>query len=52
MRIEEQCSAGAVNVIDDDYGAFDAFGGEFILFASVLGITMLLCARREHQPTM
>ena len=41
----ERHATDAVNAINYDYRGFDTLGEEFILFAAVLGVTMLL--RRE-----
>jgi multicomponent Na+:H+ antiporter subunit B len=43
--VYERHATDAVNAINYDYRGFDTLGEEFILFAAVLGVTMLL--RRE-----
>jgi multicomponent Na+:H+ antiporter subunit B len=44
--VYERHATDAVNAINYDYRAFDTLGEEFILFAAVLGVMMLL--RREE----
>ena len=44
--VYERHATDAVNAVNYDYRAFDTLGEEFILFAAVLGVCMLL--RREE----
>jgi multicomponent Na+:H+ antiporter subunit B len=44
--VSERHATDAVNAINYDYRGFDTLGEEFILFAAVLGVAMLL--RREN----
>lgn len=46
LVVYERHATDAVNAINYDYRAFDTLGEEFILFAAVLGVCMLL--RREE----
>ena len=48
ISVYERHATDAVNAIDYDYRGFDTLGEEFILFASVLGVMMLL--RRPERP--
>ena len=48
VSVYERHATDAVNAIDYDYRGFDTLGEEFILFASVLGVMMLL--RRPERP--
>lgn len=49
VGVYERHATDAVNAINYDYRAFDTLGEEFILFAAVLGVMMLL--RREQGAT-
>ena len=49
LSVYERHATDAVNAINYDYRAFDTLGEEFILFAAVLGVMMLL--RREEGAT-
>lgn len=46
VGVYERHATDAVNAVNYDYRAFDTLGEEFILFAAVLGVMMLL--RREE----
>ena len=42
-------ATNVVNLVNFDYRAFDTMGEEFIFFAAVIGVTVLLRERREEQ---
>ena len=46
LAVYERHTTDTVNAINYDYRGFDTLGEEYILFAAVLGVMMLL--RREH----
>lgn len=50
VSVYERHATDAVNAINYDYRAFDTLGEEFILFAAVLGVMMLL-RRQEGETT-
>lgn len=50
LSVYERHATDAVNAINYDYRGFDTLGEEFILFAAVLGVMMLL-RREEGAPT-
>ena len=50
LSVYERHATDAVNSINYDYRGFDTLGEEFILFAAVLGVMMLL-RREEGTPT-
>lgn len=47
--VYERHATDAVNAINYDYRGFDTLGEEFILFAAVLGVTMLLRREKDVQ---
>jgi multicomponent Na+:H+ antiporter subunit B len=50
LAVYERHATDSVNAINYDYRGFDTLGEEFILFAAVLGVMMLL-RREEDMPT-
>lgn len=50
LAVYERHATDSVNAINYDYRGFDTLGEEFILFAAVLGVMMLL-RREEDAPT-
>lgn len=47
VSVYERHATDAVNAINYDYRAFDTLGEEFILFAAVLGVMMLLRSEQD-----
>jgi multicomponent Na+:H+ antiporter subunit B len=50
--VDERHATNVVNSLTFDYRGFDTIGEEFILFAAVMGVTLVLrVQRREHEET-
>ena len=49
VAVAQTHATNVVAAVTFDYRGFDTFGEEFILFAAVLGTTLLLRAQREEQ---
>jgi multicomponent Na+:H+ antiporter subunit B len=49
ISVTRRNTTGVVTAINFDFRGFDTLGEEFILFASVVGVTLLLRAQREEE---
>jgi multicomponent Na+:H+ antiporter subunit B len=52
VAVEERSTTAVVTAVNFDYRGFDTLGEEFILFAAVLGLTLLLRETREEHHIM
>jgi multicomponent Na+:H+ antiporter subunit B len=50
VAVEERSATAVVTAVNFDYRGFDTLGEEFILFAAVLVLTLLLRRLREERP--
>ncbi len=48
--VSERHASDAVTAINFDYRGFDTLGEEFILFTSVMGVTLLLRRQKDDEP--
>lgn len=48
IAVEERSTTAVVTAVNFDYRAFDTLGEEFILFAAVLGLALLLREQRDE----
>jgi multicomponent Na+:H+ antiporter subunit B len=49
VAVEQRSTTDVVTAVNFDYRAFDTLGEEFILFAAVLGLTLLLREARDER---